>query len=94
MNNIIEGQKIFTPSSPAIQNFVERETSVNNQITDALRTTGKQIVVYGHSGSGKTTLASIMCGYQRFSSGKIWYCDQLMNNENAESIRKEIGFVN
>jgi len=58
MNNIIEVQKIFTPSSPAIQNFVERETSVNNQITDALRTTGKQIVVYGHSGSGKTTLIS------------------------------------
>jgi iron complex transport system ATP-binding protein len=50
-------------------------------------------IVLGNNGSGKTTLASIICGYQRFSSGKIWYCDQLMNNENAESIRKEIGFV-
>lgn len=56
MNDTIEVKKIFTPSSPAIQNFVEREDEVNDQIIDALYTTGKQIVVYGHSGSGKTTL--------------------------------------
>lgn len=35
--------------------FVERDP-INERIVDALRTPGKQIVVYGHSGSGKTTL--------------------------------------
>jgi hypothetical protein len=48
-------QDIFTPSSPARINFVERE-SLNRRIVRALRTKGTQIVIFGHSGSGKTTL--------------------------------------
>lgn len=48
-------EEIFTPSSPARVNFVERET-INKRIVRALKTRGKQVVVYGHSGSGKTTL--------------------------------------
>ena len=46
---------VFTPSSPARVNFVERN-SINKRIVRALRSKGKQIVIYGHSGSGKTTL--------------------------------------
>lgn len=46
---------VFTPSSPAKKSFVEREV-INDQLVDALRTPGKQIIIYGHSGSGKTTL--------------------------------------
>jgi Holliday junction resolvasome RuvABC ATP-dependent DNA helicase subunit len=46
---------IFTPSSPARINFVERE-SLNKRIVRALKTKGMQIVIFGHSGSGKTTL--------------------------------------
>lgn len=46
---------VFTPTTPARLTFVERE-SVNTKIVNALRTPGKQVVVYGHSGSGKTTL--------------------------------------
>ena len=48
-------QDVFTPTKPARFTFVERE-SINNRLVSALRTPGKQIVVYGHSGSGKTTL--------------------------------------
>ncbi len=48
-------EDIFTPSSPARVNFVERE-DINRRIVRALKTKGKQVVVYGHSGSGKTTL--------------------------------------
>ena len=48
-------QDVFTPTKPARFTFVERE-SINNKLVAALRTPGKQIVVYGHSGSGKTTL--------------------------------------
>jgi energy-coupling factor transporter ATP-binding protein EcfA2 len=47
--------KVFTPTTPAVLTFVERE-GVNNLIVNALQTPGKQVVVYGHSGSGKTTL--------------------------------------
>jgi len=48
---------VFTPTTPARLTFVERE-SINDKLVNALRTPGKQVVVYGHSGSGKTTLLS------------------------------------
>lgn len=47
--------EVFTPSQPAILTFVERE-DINNNLVDALKTPGKQLIVYGHTGSGKTTL--------------------------------------
>lgn len=46
---------IFTPSTQARINFVRRE-SVNDALIDALRTRGKQVIIYGESGSGKSTL--------------------------------------
>jgi hypothetical protein len=46
---------VFTPTTQARVNFVERDT-VNDRLVDALRTPGKQIVMYGDSGSGKSTL--------------------------------------
>lgn len=46
---------VFTPSMPAREAFVERE-SLNDRLVDAIRTPGKQLIIYGHSGSGKTTL--------------------------------------
>lgn len=46
---------VFTPTTQARVNFVPRDT-VNDRLVDALRTPGKQIVVYGESGSGKSTL--------------------------------------
>jgi ABC-type bacteriocin/lantibiotic exporter with double-glycine peptidase domain len=46
---------VFTPTTPARLAFVERE-SINNKLVNALRTPGKQVVVYGYYGSGKTTL--------------------------------------
>lgn len=47
--------KVFTPTTPARLAFVERD-KVNEKLVNALRTPGKQVIVYGHSGSGKTTL--------------------------------------
>lgn len=47
--------KVFTPTTPARLTFVERD-DINSKLVNALRTPGKQIVVYGHSGSGKSTL--------------------------------------
>ncbi|MBO6661448.1 MAG: hypothetical protein JJ862_09755 [Roseivirga sp.] len=53
--NTYDLNEVFTPSSPASLTFVER-TSVNYLLVEAIRTKGKQIVIYGHSGTGKTTL--------------------------------------
>ena len=50
-----EVHDVFTPSTAAKLAFIDRD-EVNEQLVDALRTPGKQIVVYGYSGSGKTTL--------------------------------------
>ena len=55
MRKIYQVRDVFTPSTPARVAFVERD-AINNKLVNALRTPGKQIVVYGHSGSGKTTL--------------------------------------
>jgi GTPase SAR1 family protein len=55
MREVYEVRKVFTPSKPARVAFVERD-QINNALVNALRTPGKQIVVYGYSGSGKTTL--------------------------------------
>ena len=46
---------VFTPTTPARINYVHRKI-VNDRLVDALRTPGKQVVVYGESGSGKSTL--------------------------------------
>lgn len=48
-------QQVFTPTTPAQANFIDRK-QVTDQLVDALRTPGKQLVVYGESGSGKSTL--------------------------------------
>lgn len=50
--NLLE---IFTPSQPADVTFVERN-EINRRLERALRTPGKQIILYGYSGVGKTTL--------------------------------------
>lgn len=47
--------EVFTPTKPARLTFVERE-SINDKLVNAIRTPGKQLIVYGHSGSGKSTL--------------------------------------
>ena len=48
-------EDVFTPTSPAKWTYIER-TAQERQFKRALRTKGKQIVVYGHTGSGKTTM--------------------------------------
>lgn len=53
---IFSVDEVFTPASPAIACYVPRDEKTNDKVASALKTRGKQIVVYGHSGSGKTTL--------------------------------------
>lgn len=46
---------VFTPASQARLAFVPR-TQINDDLVDALRIRGKQVIVFGETGSGKTTL--------------------------------------
>jgi superfamily I DNA and RNA helicase len=55
MQNKFAVQQVFTPTTPARLTFIERD-KINNRSVSALRTPGKQIIIFGHSGSGKTTL--------------------------------------
>ena len=46
---------VFTPTTQAQLNFVPRK-AVDSQLSEALLTPGKQLIVYGESGCGKSTL--------------------------------------
>lgn len=48
-------EEVFTPSQPADVTFIDRK-SLNTRLDRAIRTPGKQIVVFGYSGVGKSTL--------------------------------------
>jgi GTPase SAR1 family protein len=52
---VVQVYDVFTPTRPATYTFVERE-KINNELLAAIKTPGKQLIVYGHSGSGKSTL--------------------------------------
>jgi hypothetical protein len=55
MSTLYSVYEVFTPTTQAQINFVDRNT-INDDLVDALRTPGKQLIVYGESGSGKSTL--------------------------------------
>lgn len=55
MSTLYSVYEVFTPTTQARINFVDRNT-INDDLVDALRTPGKQLIVYGESGSGKSTL--------------------------------------
>ena len=67
---------VFTPTTQATLNFVERP-GINDQLVDALRTPGKQIVVYGETGSGKSTLLQNKLA-QLYESHIVTQCHAMM----------------
>lgn len=57
MENLYTTTDVFTPTRQAKLTFVERlEDDLNDDLVDALRTPGTQVVIYGYSGTGKSTL--------------------------------------
>ena len=48
-------EDVFTPSQPAELSFVDR-FEIDRRLERALKTPGKQIILYGYSGVGKTSL--------------------------------------
>lgn len=54
-DKVYQLDKIFTPSSPAQDNYVPR-AEIEKLFKRSLKTRGRQIVVYGYSGVGKSSL--------------------------------------
>lgn len=74
-------EDVFTPSTPAIRAFVEREEKLNNRLFKALKTPGKQVIIYGHSGSGKTTLLTNLVN-RVYENQAVTRCMEGMSFEN------------
>lgn len=54
---------------------------------------GDRIVIIGPSGSGKSTLLRTINYLAKPDSGKIYFNDKLLNNENISLYRQKIGMV-
>ena len=76
----IPSTKVFTPTSAAKVNYVER-TELEGKVNCELNTPGKQIVLFGSSGSGKTTIIQHLlskCNIRYI----ITHCDSQMTFES------------
>lgn len=54
---------------------------------------GQWTSIVGHNGSGKSTIAKLMIGIENVKSGKIFYNNQAITDDNFEKLRKDIGIV-
>jgi hypothetical protein len=73
--------EVFTPAARALLNFVPRN-AVDDQLLDALRTPGRQLIVYGESGSGKSTLLA----YRLIQEYKRYISTQCMSSTSCEQL--------
>lgn len=54
---------------------------------------GEFVALLGHNGSGKSTLAKIIVGLLEVESGEVYVNGLLMNEENVNAIRQNVGIV-
>lgn len=55
--------------------------------------TGEKINISGRSGIGKTTLFRLLLGFEKPDAGKIYFDDELLNDENVWKVRKKVAYV-
>jgi len=54
---------------------------------------GAKIALVGHSGCGKSTVTNILLRFYDIKSGKILIDGENLNDYNALSLRRSIGYV-
>ena len=54
---------------------------------------GSKIALVGHSGCGKSTITNLLLRFYDLKSGKILIDGENLEDYNALSLRKQIGFV-
>lgn len=90
MIKIVDLTKIYGKESD--ENKVVAVNQVNLEIKKA-----EFVAIMGESGSGKSTLLNLIAGFQKPTSGDIFYNDiniaKLNNNKLADYRRENLGFV-
>ena len=56
-------------------------------------TAGSKIALVGHSGCGKSTITNLLLKFYELNSGKILIDGEDLQDYNALSLRKQIGYV-
>ena len=56
-------------------------------------TAGSKIALVGHSGCGKSTITNLLLKFYELNSGKILIDGEDLEDYNALSLRKQIGYV-
>lgn len=83
--------KYFTPSKPAIENYIFRG-DVDDKFIDALYEPGLQIIVYGSTGVGKSSLVWSTLEREKLNYIRISF-DKTINEQNfCPKIMEELGF--
>lgn len=83
--------KYFTPSKPAIENYILRG-DVDDKFIDALYEPGLQIIVYGSTGVGKSSLIWSTLEREKLNYIRIGF-DKTINEQNfCAKIMAELGF--
>ena len=54
---------------------------------------GEKVLLLGQNGTGKSTISKIIDGILKPSSGDIYIFDKKMDDDNAPSIREDIGLI-
>jgi ABC-2 type transport system ATP-binding protein len=54
---------------------------------------GEILGLLGPNGAGKTTLMRIITGYYKQNNGEIILDDKIINSQNIESLKKQIGYL-
>lgn len=54
---------------------------------------GEKVLLLGENGTGKSTISKIIDGILKPSSGDIYIFDKKMDDDNAPSIREDIGLI-
>lgn len=84
--------KYFTPSSPAIENYISRKDA-DGRFLDALFERGLQIIVYGPTGVGKSSL--VLSALEKNNIPYLWFrFDDTINENNfCAKVMNDLGFT-
>lgn len=71
--------------------YPQAETCLDNISFDIL--TGEKVLLLGANGTGKSTISKMIDGILKPSSGDIYIFDKLMDDDNAPTLREDIGLI-
>ena len=92
---VFEKNKSSTESILTIKNLsfsYNKKKKVLNDISLDIKK-GELVALVGKNGAGKTTLAKILCGFEKQSSGQLYYKSESMDDLSIKERADKIGYV-